>query len=241
MQWRSGKRSLWAIATTLVIVVTAALVILFSSNYCCSTPGEKLGALGGVLGGLLGALGAALAVFLTLRGQRRDEAVTIRDAVRREIQEFSRLVAGNLDTCREIAAGTVRIPRQDLPTIMLMPKPVIYQAIADRIGRLDRADAYVTFYARIAEAERLVTVLAASGQLSAIGEGRTPAPLPIGRQDITLIARSWIDIAGLAMHILDPQPRPAGYEAQVEQSFRRRLDESFRTAQAIFPQDPDGR
>src|SRR6266851_2661454 len=60
---------------------------------------------GGVLGGFIGALGSALAVFLTLRCQRRDEAKSIRDAARREIQEFSRSVTGNLDTCREIAAG----------------------------------------------------------------------------------------------------------------------------------------
>lgn len=235
MNSRRGNQWAWVSAIVLMIAVTAALATLFSSNYFCSTSGEKLGALGGVLGGLLGALGAALAVFLTLRGQRRDEAETIRDAARREVQEFSRLVAGNLDTCRWIAAGTVRIPRQDLPTIMLMPKPVIYQAIADRIGRLDRADAYVTFYARIAEAERLVAVLAASGQPPAISEGRIPPPLPMGRQDITLIARSWIDIAGLAMHILDPQPRPADYANQVEESFRRQLDEASQSARAIIP------
>src|ERR1700674_4220084 len=123
MKSRSGNPWMWPSAIILVIAITAALLILFSSNYCCSTSGERLGALGGVLGGLLGALGAALAVFLTLRGQRRDEAETIRDAARREVQEFSRLVAGNLDTCREIAAGDVRVPRQDMPTIMLMPKP----------------------------------------------------------------------------------------------------------------------
>lgn len=239
MKSRNGIPWVWLTATFLVTVIAAALVIPFAANYCCSSPGERLGALGGVIGGLLGALGAALAVFLTLRGQRRDEAETIRDAARREVQEFSRLVAGNLDTCREIAAGTVRVPRQDLPTIMLMPTPVIYQAIADRIGRLDRADAYVTFYARIAEAERLVAILAASGQLSAIGEGRTPPPLPLDRHDIALIARSWIDIAGLAMHILDPQPRPVDYDDQVERSFRTRLDEAFRSAQAIFPDDPN--
>ncbi len=115
---RSGNQWVWTAAIVLVILVTAAFAILFSANYCCSSHGEKLGALGGVLGGLLGALGSALAVFLTLRGQRRDEAETIRDAARREVQEFSRLVAGNIDTCREIAANTVSIPRQDLPTIM---------------------------------------------------------------------------------------------------------------------------
>src|SRR5258708_673430 len=121
MRWRHRNQWAWTAAIVLVIVIAAVLAILFLSNYCCSTPGEKLGALGGVLGGLLGALGAALAVFLTLRGQRRDEAETIRDAARREIQEFSRLVAGHLDICREIAAGTARAPRRDLPTIMVMP------------------------------------------------------------------------------------------------------------------------
>jgi hypothetical protein len=229
----------WTLAVVLVILAPVVLAMMFLSNYCCSTAGERLGALGGVLGGLLGALGAALAVFLTLRGQRRDEAETIRDAARREVQEFSRLVAGNLDTCRDIAAGTVRIPPGDLPTIMLMPKPVIYQAIADRIGRLDRAESYVTFYARIAEAERLVAILAARSQPPAIGEGRTPLPLPIGRKDIALVASSWIDIAGIAMHLLDPQPRPADFINQVDQSFRSRLEEAFRSARATFPDDPD--
>ncbi len=81
------NRASWIspIAIVLVTAITAALAILFSANYCCSTPGERLGVWGGVLGGLLGALGAALAVVLTLRGQRRDEAETIRDAARREV------------------------------------------------------------------------------------------------------------------------------------------------------------
>lgn len=240
MSWRSGRRWAWVSVFALVIVITVALSVFFLLNYYRSTAGEKLGALGGLLGGLLGALGAALAVFLTLRGQRRDEAETIRNAAWREVQEFGRLVAGNLDTCREIAAGTVRIPRQDLPTIMLMPKPVIYRAIANRIGRLDRADAYVTFYARIAEAERLVAVLAAGGQPpAAIGEGRISPSLPIGGQDIALIAKSWIDIAWPAMHILDPQPRPPDYNNQVAQSFRSRLDEAIRSARTKFPDEPD--
>lgn len=228
-------------ATILVIGLIAALTILFFSNYCCSTAGERLGALGGVLGGVLGALGAALAVFLTLRGQRQDEAETIRDAARREVQEFSRLVSGHLDTCSRIAASTVHITAPALSTIMAMPRPVIYQAIADRIGRLDRGENYVTFFARIAEAERLVAILAARDQPAGIGEGRVPLPLPMGRNDIALVANAWMDVASIALHILNPQPRPRDFDAQVEHSFRGDLEEALQQARATFPDDSEPR
>jgi hypothetical protein len=102
---------------------------------------------------------------------------------------------------------------------------------------LDRADAHVTFYMRITEEERLVAVFAASGRLPAIGESRVPPPLPLGRLEVAYIASSWIDIASLAVHILDPQLRPPDFDDQVERSFRTRLDQALRSAQATFPDD----
>ena len=231
------KNLVTATCIILVVAMVAGLTILFLSNYCCTTAGEKIGALGGVLGGVLGALGAALAVFLTLSGQRRDEAETIRDAARREIQEFGRLVSGHLDTCGRIAAGTVRVTAQGLSTIMAMPRPVIYEAIADRIGRLERGENYVTFYARIAEAERLVAILAARDQPAGIGEETVPPPFPMRRNDVELVVTAWMDAASIALHILNPQPRPTDYDTQVELSFRNDLEEALRQARATFPDD----
>jgi hypothetical protein len=89
-----------------------------------------------LLGGFVGAMGAALAVYLTLSGQRREERRRIHDAIIREVISFARLAIGKLRTCNDIHAGIVGWPVSKLAEIMQMPAPIIYPAVADRIGLL---------------------------------------------------------------------------------------------------------
>ena len=110
------------------------------------SPGEALSALANILGGIIGALGAALAVYLTLKGQRKDarrqqedERQRTSSAINREVAEFSRLAIGHLEICEHMHSGTTMIPARDLPAIMKLPEPIIYAGNADNIGRLANA------------------------------------------------------------------------------------------------------
>ncbi len=115
------------------------------------TAGEIVGAVASVLGGLIGAAGAAVAVYLTLAGQRKEDRERIRGALVREVIEFARLVVGHLDTCEHIRAGIIKMPVPKLAQEMQMPAPIIYPAVADKIGLLKSPQHVVAFYMRITE------------------------------------------------------------------------------------------
>ena len=132
-------------------------------------PGEALSALANILGGIIGALGAALAVYLTLKGQRKDarrqqedERQRTSSAINREVAEFSRLAIGHLEICEHMHSGTTMIPARDLPAIMKLPEPIIYAGNADNIGRLANAQTVVGFFTRIHEVESLTRIAAQS-------------------------------------------------------------------------------
>jgi hypothetical protein len=59
-------------------------------------------ALGSVIGGIIAALGAALAVYLTLRGQRQDEAEKISTGIVMEVAQLAKFPLEQLATCRLI-------------------------------------------------------------------------------------------------------------------------------------------
>jgi hypothetical protein len=159
--------------------VTAALVALlglvaffFIKNVLASTPGETAAALGGVLGGLVGAGGAVWAVYLAISGQRAEETAHVRSAVRTEVLSLVKYVIGALDTCIRVQEG-LRIPRQEATCISehFAFEPVIYSAVADRVGLLPHPEATVGFYMRIAEAKAMLKVLA--GAPAAVSQSRS--------------------------------------------------------------------
>jgi hypothetical protein len=66
---------------------------------------------------------------------------------------------GHLETCENITAGKVSIPKPQFSSVLGMPKPIIYAATADRMGRLHAPDRLVRFSARIAEIERVTQLI----------------------------------------------------------------------------------
>ncbi len=124
------------------------------------TTGEIVGAVATLLGGIIGALGAALAVYLTLAGQRKEDRSRIHSALVREIIEFSRIAVGHLDICESIRSAEIAMPVPKLPQAIKMPTPIIYPAVADKIGLLKSPQHVVAFYMRITEIEIMAHAVA---------------------------------------------------------------------------------
>jgi hypothetical protein len=168
------------------------ILCIFFAALLGSSAGEVAGATGAVLGGGIGAMGAALAVYLTLLGQREEDTSRTSDAIRREVMEFSRLAIGNLENCVLIAQGTVQVPINQLPRSMKMPEPIVYRALADRLGLTNSPQQVVAFYTRLSEISSMLDIMAAGPN----------GPRIANKSDVALIAFLWIDILQFAKSIV---------------------------------------
>ncbi|MDR3514711.1 MAG: hypothetical protein P4M00_02765 [Azospirillaceae bacterium] len=124
--------------------------------------GAFAGALGSVVGGLAGAGGAVWAVYLALSRQREEDISKVASAVRVEVLHMAKYAIGGIEVCIAIANKTVTIPRSDAGGIGLnfAVEPIVYRAVADRVGLLPHPEATVGFYMRLAEAKAAVDILA---------------------------------------------------------------------------------
>ena len=188
------------------------------------TSGEALGALGSVLGGVIGAFGAAAAVFFTLNRQRKDERVRIASALRTEVIEFCRLAVGHLETCENINAGRVSIPKADFPSAMGMPKPIIYAATADHIGRLTTPHRVVSFYTRIGEIERLAELIATE-----------PTGVQPYVKNVKLIAHAWMDVCRFGKWFIEEAPIEADLNLRATEHILGEIDSALQKAEQTFP------
>jgi hypothetical protein len=190
-----------------------------------ATPGEMLGALASILGGIIGALGAAAAVFLMLNRQRKDEREKISSALLTEVMEFCRLAVGHLQTCENIEAQKISIPKADFPSVMQMPKPTIYATAADQIGRLRAPQWVVSFYTRISEIETLIALVAAQ-----------PAGAQPHVTNVTLIAHAWMDVCRFGKWIIEEKPIERNLNHQLHEHVLRDLQEALEKAERRFPE-----
>lgn len=157
------------------------------------TTGEIVNAIATLLGGALGALGAALAVYLTLSGQRKEDRGRIHGALVREIIEFARVAVGHLETCENIRASIIRVPVPKLPQAMQMPAPIIYPAVADKIGLLKSPQHVVAFYMRIKEIETMAQTIADDPKLQSAF---------LQDNNVRLIVEALLDICQFARWII---------------------------------------
>lgn len=113
---------------------------------CCSNDGsehggEVAGALGSFVGGVIGAGGAVLAVYVALASARDEETRKVSAAVKTEVASLTTYIIGAMEACQQIASGERQVPRRDAGYIIrkLFVEPVVYKAVADRIGLLPAA------------------------------------------------------------------------------------------------------
>jgi hypothetical protein len=187
-----------------------ALLIGFLMVLIRANAGEAAAALGSVVGGVIGASGAAVAVYLTLAAQRHEDRARIRSAVVREVIEFSRLVVGHLETCENIRAGVIALPVPKLAKAMQMPAPIIYPAIAAKVGLLSSPQNVVAFYARIVELSMII--------VPTIADDPARQKATLRGQDVRPLVEASLDILVFALGIIQDSHHDAAFDQSVRQS-----------------------
>jgi hypothetical protein len=179
-----------------------------------------------LLGGIIRALGAALAVYLTLTGLRREDRRRIHDAIISEVIGFARLVIGHLKTCNNIYAGTIDMPVPKLPEMIGMPAPIIYPAVADKIGLLKAPQRVVAFYGRITE-------IAIMAQFVAGAPNRQTSR--IEANDVRLIVEVLLDTCSLASWIIQDSEAGKEFDKAVSAVILSDIDEIAVATRKNFP------
>jgi hypothetical protein len=181
---------------------------------------------GSVLGGIVGAGGAVSAVYLLIVRQRHEEANNASNAVRREIIGFSELVMSALRICECIKSGDVHVIRKTAQSIMTPPDPIVYRAVADRIGLLSDAQGMVSFYMRMVEIQQAVQIIVAGS----LGDDSALVP----GEEAETIAKSLIIACRLARAIISHVPG-RGLDEQVSQITLAHIDAALESARRSFP------
>jgi hypothetical protein len=204
-------RRIIAIAVVVIgLAVFVASVAILSFSLLSSKSGEIAGAVGSVVGGMIGASGAAAAVYLTLSAQRTEDRTRIRNALVREVIEFSRLVVGHLETCENIRSGVIALPVPKLAKAMQMPTPIIYPAVADKVGLLPSPQNVVAFYARIVELSMIV--------VPALADDPAHQQAILRGQDVRVLVEAWLDILQFAHGILQDTHHDTAFDQAVRES-----------------------
>lgn len=148
------------IVVALLVFLAVILLVWFGVALTRADRGENAAALGSVVGGIVGAGGAVWAVFLMLSRQREEETIKVAAAVRTEVTTLVKYIIGAIEICQKIKAG-MKVPRQDASYIIknFSADPIIYPAVADRVGLLPQPHETTEFYMRLSESKAIVTAL----------------------------------------------------------------------------------
>jgi hypothetical protein len=188
--------------------------------------GEIAVALAGFAGGFIGAAGAVLAVYVALSSQRKEETVKVSAAVRTEVAALTTYIIGAVAICQDISTGVRNVPRQDAGYILrkLFVEPVVYKAVADRIGLLPHPNATAAFYLRLSEAKAMVESL----QIATVAQEHVTA------ENAGAVADSLITALQLAHGILsnDGDPRLSEW---VRQEMVGQIEKCLQSAKVSFP------
>jgi len=174
----------------------------------------------------------------SLEQQRDEEIVNIRDAVRIEVTVFVKYVIGAVELCEQIAKGTVIIPRQDARYIVknFWGDPVIYPAIADRVGLLPQPHATTQFYMRLSEVKGMIEALRTKTDAPSITYNTAIEYVP--KDFAEKVADSLITALQLARSIVvndgDPSTK-SQLETWVQAEMARQIDDCLKSAKATFP------
>lgn len=219
------NRSNIVVGVALTIIVLA-LCRFVAALMGAATEGEVAGALGSFVGGVIGAGGAVLAVYVALSSQRNEDTRKVSAAVRTEVASLVTYIIGAVEICQHIASGIRQVPRKDAGYIMrrLFVEPVVYKAVADRIGLLPHPNATTQFYMRLSEAKAMVELL----QMANIQQAYVSA------ENAATIADSLITALQLAHGILASESHPL-MTGWVEQTMVRKIEDCLQSAQQSFP------
>jgi hypothetical protein len=229
MEERNNNNTLIGLALGFGVLLLA----WFFADLLDSKAGERVAAFGAVVGGIIGAGGAVFAVYLTLARQRNDDSAKVRAAVRTEVTTFAKYVIGALNVCQQIARG-LPIPMADAPYITKsLVDPVVYPAVADRIGLLPRAQQTIEFYQRIAEAKAMTEAM--RNKVASLTQAQS-AMQNIQRSNALVVADSLITALQLSRSIVgNDDPTRTDMDLHVQGVVTKQIDDSLVAAQKVFP------
>jgi hypothetical protein len=225
-----------------VVIIGPLLVVLlavFLTALRHSKSGELAGALGSLVGGIVGASGAVFAVFLALSRQRQEETEKVAEAVRTEVTTLVKYAIGAVDICEQIKKGVIKLPRQDAHYMVknFAGDPIIYPAVADRVGLLKHPHATVEFYMRILEAKVMVEMLRTKTTVSGITFTAAPVEL-VTAEFAGSVADSLLTALQLARAIVADQEKSVGkpqFTAWVQSVVVAQIDDCLNSAKETFP------
>lgn len=224
-----------------VLLATAAIglvFLFFALDLLRSDAGQGAGALGSFIGGIIGAGGAVWAVHLTIARQRNEEIERVGDAVRTEVTAFVKYVIGAVEICQQIKDG-LKIPRQDARYIAknFWGDPIIYPAVADRVGLLPHPQATTEFYMRLSEVRGMLEALRTKTDPQSFINVQAP-PEHVTPDFAASIADSLITALQLARPIVASDGDPctkSQLAAWVHTTVVGQIDECLESAKASFP------
>jgi hypothetical protein len=221
------------------LFIGAVLLIIFSVALTRASAGELAGALGSLIGGIVGAGGAVWAVFLMLSRQRSEETEKVAEAVRTEVTTLVKYAIGAVVICEQIKKGIIKVPRQDAHYIVknFAGDPIIYPAVADRVGLLRHPHATAEFYMRILEAKIMVEMLRTKTDVPGIMYTAAPVEL-VTPQFAGSVADSLLTALQLARSIVADEEMSVGkpqFTAWVQSVVVAQIDDCLASAKETFP------
>lgn len=223
----------------MLAIAAVPLIVFLVALLRTDKASDVANALGNVVGGLVGAAAAVGAVYLTIRSQRNEDAAKVATAVRTEVLTYAKYVIGAIEVCIEVRNGTVQIPRTDATYISknLAIEPVIYPAVADRVGLLPHPQATVEFYGRIAEAKAMLEVLAKAQPVSQTMYVNPPAETVTAAN-----AQATVDCLATALQLAAPivadVAKPEYHDrldVMARQTTVQQISDCLTAARAAFP------
>ena len=240
MGWLRRSSTVLGVPASVGLALLVIVLLIYVDALVSSKAGEVAGALGSVVGGMIGAGGAVWAVYLALARQRVEEADKVASSIRTEVATFTKYVIGGMDVCINIQKGRVAVPRVQANYIAknFSIDPVVYPAVADRVGLLPHPQATVGFYMRIAEAKAALEVLAKAPPSEPPGVGNRRIDM-MTRENALAVADCLATALQLAAPIISDVAHPAHrdqLDTMSRQETLRQIEQCLAAAHLAFPE-----
>jgi hypothetical protein len=154
---------------------------------------------------------------------RSEEINNISNAIRREIIVFSEILINQLRILEVIKSNKITVMRKNIHSVIMNPDPIIYKAVANRIGMLPYP--VVQFYMRMVEIQDAV-------QIIFVGPDGENASVP-GAEAETM-AKSVIIACRLARAIISHASGPS-VDEEISRITLAHIDEALERAKQSFP------
>jgi hypothetical protein len=212
------------------------LMALFFADMLDSKAGERAAAFGAVIGGLIGAGAAVMAVRLTIKSQRDEEREQVRSAVRIEVITYTKYVIDSLKICERIATQGMQMPCQDAGYMARnLSEPIIYPAVADRIGLLHHPQATIFFYMRVFQAKETLNTISLRAETPSINP-LLVVPEFVTPDNAAAIADCLIDALKKARPIIiDDDTSRSTFDKMIRGIALRDINAALESAKATFP------